>query len=103
MEQVIWSKLDSSTPGKVQMQEEYRAFTIWKSGLVRCVRPGRPEEFKSIVEWKCRGSVRSGANFVSLEPGPYNVLLRRCPGSAHPLFTVVAWAGEMQLAGFGHG
>jgi hypothetical protein len=60
--------------------EEPREFIIFKRGLVRRRFFGRHKlVFENNAHWKCRGFGRQGDVFVSLEPGPRNVLLRRCP------------------------
>ena len=51
-------------------------------------------EEEDLMKWQCRGNVREGDLFVSLEPGPRNVLLRNAQGN---VFDIVGWGGVTGL------
>jgi hypothetical protein len=75
--------------------EEYRNFSVFKCGPIRCVLGDVLYEYETAVSWRCSGRGRAGDVFVSLEPGPSNIILRRCltPGDR---FEIVGWGGEME-------
>ena len=69
-------------------------FLIFKRDLIRrrvTNSPGDSSviEFESLVRWKCFGKPNEGDIFVSLEPGPRKVLLRKTLVNT---FDVVGWA-----------
>ncbi|KAB2108550.1 hypothetical protein AG0111_0g2564 [Alternaria gaisen] len=76
----------------------YREFLIDKSSVMESIFPDVKEYNDQVIGlstidnvwWRCYGSVSEGDIFVSLEPGPQNVLLRKCSISGD-LFEVVAW------------
>jgi hypothetical protein len=74
--------------------DEYREFLLYDYGLRRYVLGGISKEYESRVIWECRGNVREGDIFVSLEPDPCNVVLRKCPRLGD-LFEVVGWGNRM--------
>lgn len=74
--------------------EQYHQFIIFKRRLFHCTLNGVVREQKTILKWICRGCVRTGDMFVSLEPGPKNVVLRK-DSEDGDLFTVVAWGSSV--------
>lgn len=88
------SKIDSS-----EDIEENHEFIIVKHGLTWWEDQHSPDEqshaTESMIKWKCCGCGKEGDIFVSFEPGPTNILLRRCPG-LDELFEIVGWGGEGQ-------
>lgn len=88
-------QMDQSAHSQVEPKgdgEENHKFMIVKRGLIR----SGSGEYESKVEWECRGCAREGDIFVSLEPGPRNVLLRRWPG-LDELFEIVGWGSGMDI------
>lgn len=71
----------SETESKDDIEEQF-VFLIVKQNFMA--------GSKRRVEWECSGCAREGDIFVSLEPGPRNVLLRRRPG-LDELFEIVGW------------
>ncbi|CAG5180833.1 uncharacterized protein ALTATR162_LOCUS9459 [Alternaria atra] len=84
-------KIESSSQEDI---DEYREFLLYDYGLRRYVLGGISKEYESRVVWECRGNAREGDIFVSLEPDPCNVVLRKCPGLGD-LFEVVGWGNRM--------
>ena len=70
----------------------YRELVISKSsGLGRIFPKIIAWEFEEdVLLWRCYGRASKGDIFVSLEPDPQNVILRRCLGS-RGVFEVVGW------------
>ncbi|KAH7083407.1 heterokaryon incompatibility protein-domain-containing protein [Paraphoma chrysanthemicola] len=76
--------------------DEYCKFIIYKHGFVR--RRGWGDllqQYETRVYWRCCGSARKGDRFVSFQPGPWNVVLRKCPGLGD-LYEIVGWGSEME-------
>jgi hypothetical protein len=70
----------------------YREFVISKSsGVGRIFTKFEADNVeKDVLSWRCHGRASVGDIFVSLEPGPQNVILRKCSRSCD-MFEVVGW------------
>jgi hypothetical protein len=69
----------------------YREFLIHKNSVMIRIFPNAKKDYSRVnAWWRCYGCVSKGDMFVSLEPGPHNVLLRKCSISGD-MFEVVGW------------
>ncbi|CAN9255857.1 unnamed protein product [Alternaria alternata] len=70
-------------------------FFVIKSGLADQVLFTHTND-GDVVWWEFEGSARKGDMFVLLEPGPQNILLRKCSTSGD-IFEVVAWGDKAKI------